>query len=54
MTPRNIIKKGIYYAEKEQDLTYLTNGYYIYSDICVALHEIPESGISLEKGLDYT
>lgn len=46
------VKKGISYSEKEQNLTYLTNGYYIYSDICVALHHINKAEDLLKKGLE--
>ncbi len=45
------IVKGIAQAQKEQNLTSLTNGYYIYSDICVALGNISKAESLLKEGL---
>lgn len=45
------IKKAILLAKKEQDLTSLTNGYYIYSDILVDLGDNDKAGSLLKEGL---
>lgn len=45
------IRKAIEIAKREQNLTSLTNGYYIYSDICVALGNINKAENLLIEGL---
>jgi len=45
------ILKGIEHAKKEQNLTFLTNGYYIYSDICAAEGKIVKAEDLLKQGL---
>ena len=45
------IRKAIEAAHREQNLTSLTNGYYIYSDICVALGNISKAESLLKEGL---
>ena len=46
------IVKGIELAKKEQNLTFLTNSYYIYSDICVAEGNISKAEYLLKQGLE--
>lgn len=46
------VRKAIVLAQKEQNLTYLTNGYYIYSDICVALGQVKKAEDLLKSGLE--
>ncbi|HRH61093.1 MAG TPA: tetratricopeptide repeat protein, partial [Chitinophagaceae bacterium] len=45
------VRRAIQIAQREQNLTSLTNGYYIYSDICVALGDSNKAEALLKEGL---